>query len=673
MPLSQAERSRLYRERLKANPDQYEKYLRKEQDRYKRRKQNGELPSISEMSERRKRKQRKEWRKRKQRQREQEKIRNNAEILLKNMSPPSTPENDQLFELPPPRRYSEERRQRWRKHIRKEKAKSDRTIKQLENDITKHKRLAERYRKRIQRMKNKSDSPRSKTMRLLAGQRVNENVKRTLVFHNVLIKNLRDNYKKMKHNRGKRFVLRLVSSNLLKKYKIKSHCLRTIGITLPKKRRSLNANLKMSRARVLQKIRQEVLEFLLREDNSKMAAGKKSTKTNKKQKKQVHILCDTMRNLHLKFRAENDNAKISYSFFCKMKPFFIRKPKLSDRKTCECKRHENVKYKATRLKQLNIISSDDLLKLASTIVCDISSKECMYRECKCCNDKKVPVTSFQNGKMVEWFQWNTKRVEKETNIPGGTKTVSVTLKEREKGTIDTLITEFQSEMDRTCKHLFNITHQYLAVRQLKSKLTNKDILLHIDFSENYTCKYETEIQTMHFGVNQKQISLHTGVIYSSGFTQGFCSISDCLRHGPSAIWAHLEPVIKYATEKRPETKSLFILSDGPTTQYRSKDNFCLLSTIPFDLGFEHVNWSFLEAGHGKGAPDGIGAVIKREADRAVLLGNDIKDAESMFKCLIARTSIKLFVVKEKDMSFYDDKLITKLRPLPGTMKLHQVN
>jgi hypothetical protein len=35
----------------------------------------------------------------------------------------------------------------------------------------------------------------------------------------------------------------------------------------------------------------------------------------------------------------------------------------------------------------------------------------------------------------------------------------------------------------------------------------------MDFSENNGCKFDKEIQSMHFGVSQRQISLHTGVAY----------------------------------------------------------------------------------------------------------------------------------------------------------------
>lgn len=144
-------------------------------------------------------------------------------------------------------------------------------------------------------------------------------------------------------------------------------------------------------------------------------------------------------------------------------------------------------------------------------------------------------------------------------------------------------------------------------------------MIHIDFSENYNCKYGSEIQSMRFGSSKQQISLHTGVAYTREITLLFCSVSDCLQHGPSGIWAHLHPVLDYLRQEI-DTTVIHFISDGPITQYRNKLNFYLLVNTIFDFGFSSATWNFLEAGHGKGAADDIGAVIKRSADRFVYEG-----------------------------------------------------
>ena len=99
--------------------------------------------------------------------------------------------------------------------------------------------------------------------------------------------------------------------------------------------------------------------------------------------------------------------------------------------------------------------------------------------------------------------------------------------------------------------------------------------------------------------------LHTGVYYTPSEVVSFCSISESRRHDPSAVWAHLHPVLSDIRKSRENVSTVHFVSDGPTTQYRNKTNFYLASVIPKTMGFANVMWNFLEAGHGKGPADGM--------------------------------------------------------------------
>ena len=44
------------------------------------------------------------------------------------------------------------------------------------------------------------------------------------------------------------------------------------------------------------------------------------------------------------------------------------------------------------------------------------------------------------------------------------------------------------------KHVAYVMHQFKAIQNIKSQLMPIDGLLHIDFSENYQCKYGQEVQ-----------------------------------------------------------------------------------------------------------------------------------------------------------------------------------
>jgi hypothetical protein len=252
----------------------------------------------------------------------------------------------------------------------------------------------------------------------------------------------------------------------------------------------------------------------------------------------------------------------------------------------------------------------------------------MYGNCSVCKEIFIPVTGLEEcpryseggaifplmsdvdrNRSTKWFKWSTKKEQR--NIKGNMKMVSLTVKEEIDGTIAELIDETIDLVYRFKKHTFNIQNQYLKYSQLRKGMSQNECMIHVDFSENYVCKLSSEIQSMHFGASQKQISLHTGVFYigSDEKAHCFCTASDDLQHGPGAIWAHLNPILeKILAEHRIDTIHFF--SDGPVTQYRQKANFYLFARKMLDRKILKASWNFFESGHGKGAPDGVGGAIK---------------------------------------------------------------
>ncbi|KAH3810303.1 hypothetical protein DPMN_138693 [Dreissena polymorpha] len=95
----------------------------------------------------------------------------------------------------------------------------------------------------------------------------------------------------------------------------------------------------------------------------------------------------------------------------------------------------------------------------------------------------------------------------------------------------------------------------------------------------------------------------------------------------------------------------------------------MMSSIPFEFGFASVNWSYTEAGHGKGAPDGVGAVVKREADRLVSHGTDITAAQQLCTLLNDNLNVQMFYISDKEFSLSTSH---NLQTVKGTMKIHQV-
>jgi len=90
------------------------------------------------------------------------------------------------------------------------------------------------------------------------------------------------------------------------------------------------------------------------------------------------------------------------------------------------------------------------------------------------------------------------------------------------------------------------------------------------------------------------------------------------------------------------------------------------------MGFSEGYWNFLEAGHGKGPADGIGAVIKRTADKLVALGKDLTSTQRLMDALVENTTVKLFIVDGEQIERMESKIPQGISAIPNTMKLHQV-
>lgn len=120
------------------------------------------------------------------------------------------------------------------------------------------------------------------------------------------------------------------------------------------------------------------------------------------------------------------------------------------------------------------------------------------------------------------------------------------MKERIQTTVGHLLNDAQDLVKaKFCNHVLNIRHQLCSLKSLGDNLQTNEILLHVDFSKNYACKLGDEIQNLHFGGSRHQVSLHSSVLYSSTDTKSFSTVSECLQHGPAAIWTHIHPILTF--------------------------------------------------------------------------------------------------------------------------------
>ncbi|GBP69400.1 PiggyBac transposable element-derived protein 1 [Eumeta japonica] len=130
-------------------------------------------------------------------------------------------------------------------------------------------------------------------------------------------------------------------------------------------------------------------------------------------------------------------------------------------------------------------------------------------------------------------------------------------------------------------------------------------------------------------------------------------------NGIQIVYRKWQPVSTTITDpKRKRQERFFILERWPVTQYRNKYMFYFLVThlIEFYPAITHFTWNYHEAGHGKGAPDGVGAVCKRSADRLVGSGNDISSLNDLSEA-IQKTCPNINVYLIDDMNILEKEAL----------------
>lgn len=122
----------------------------------------------------------------------------------------------------------------------------------------------------------------------------------------------------------------------------------------------------------------------------------------------------------------------------------------------------------------------------------------MYRECtKCCFDE----TQLAEHNLLDAARWEQRQRE---DVTVGDKVYKNWVK---KTTVEQLVEKFRHELEGLGSHQYKWLPQTRKFREIKEKVTENEMVLHIDFSENNKC--------IHFEGNRQQVTIHTAVSYTS--------------------------------------------------------------------------------------------------------------------------------------------------------------
>ena len=277
---------------------------------------------------------------------------------------------------------------------------------------------------------------------------------------------------------------------------------------------------KQTRQRVLFQCRGKLKDYFERDDNSRAQPGKADVKRLEGgDKVQTRVLTDYLGNLHTKFCSENPEIKISLATFCRARPKHVLQASFISRHSCLCTKHQNMalKIKALRSHGMNVPQNPE------TFVKDDCDKQ-----------------SFNLPDNVVFRLWKRVEIDDKGKKKQVMRVVEQTLSKE--NFLSTLVKE--SEAFR--EHIKRIRAQYEAIHTLKESLPPHQMVLQMDFSENYGCKCQEKVQSAYF--NQTSVTLHPMVIYYRDSDnklahKSLAVISDTMSHAAPTVLAFLDQAI----------------------------------------------------------------------------------------------------------------------------------
>lgn len=461
MPLTNAEKQKQYRERMRSqNPEKYEEAKKKNAERNKKRKKIKDYDEAGKAAERDK------WRNRKKRQNDKSLVKVNIEDNMQyNEETNSGTEN--LETIARKARLAERRKMQrqwadesanYEDKIKMQKKK----IKTLQKKVNNIRKENEHLMKTIDEMKKyeaqtpENLTPASKTNSFIEKNlpdipaEMKEKVKKQLLTHNVLVTSLQTSYKSSTTDAERDILKRSVNNDITRKYKSNIRMARVIGLKGNIRRTIDRRAINKKNASIINHIKR----FYERDDVSKATAGKKECKTFKKNKQQIRYLHNTLTELYKKYRNEGGTAKLTA--FKKYRPFYVRRPKITNRNTCACMKHENVWLKYSRLKVIGMIeaqcyASNDPNKIIDVItseyVCDMRFKDCAYADCDICKNKIINLRweGIDPGQNISWEEWQNEKHEYKDKT-GNIKVTKKIVKSKKNGTVQELIDKFNEAL-----------------------------------------------------------------------------------------------------------------------------------------------------------------------------------------------------------------------------------
>ncbi|CAH3184308.1 unnamed protein product, partial [Porites lobata] len=231
---------------------------------------------------------------------------------------------------------------------------------------------------------------------------------------------------------------------------------------------------------------------------------------------------------------------------------------------------------------------------AENFVCNPESELCMLGKCKKCAKcpsllQKIRSSSGNLDEHATWYQWEAKKGK-------SMKRVTKIQKVLKEGTVDDLLEDLEVQLPSFLEHVFVKRQQARIFKEKIEHLTEEEAVVQVDFAENFSCKYQGEVQSAHW--SQDLVTKFTVAIWiKSGDKNSCCEshviVSDDLKHDKTSVAVFMCKVVNDL--KRYSAHFLHLLQGQGL----------------------NIQWNYFATSHGKGAVYGIGGTVKRMVWNAV--------------------------------------------------------
>ena len=130
------------------------------------------------------------------------------------------------------------------------------------------------------------------------------------------------------------------------------------------------------------------------------------------------------------------------------------------------------------------------------------------------------------------------------------------------------------EVHSFLSHVNRVYTQFKQHKNLKENLPDNHVYIHTDFTEDYRCRSQNEIQSAYWSPNQ--VTIHPVVMYyknrgeKESSHQSFVFVWSESHHGSTFVYTLIGKLVPLLKVIVPNLEMIYYWTDSPTSQYRNK-------------------------------------------------------------------------------------------------------